>query len=57
MEESRLTPRQKEILWAQQLVAKASAARFFGRIIIEMKEGKIFLVTEEKTFKPPTEEK
>ena len=47
------TPRQKEIAWAQQMLGKLSAQRFFGRVVIEMKEGRITLVTEERTYRPP----
>jgi citrate lyase beta subunit len=53
MEDPQYTPRQKEIVWANQLIAKLSAARFYGELVIEMKDGRIVMVTEKKTTKPP----
>jgi len=47
------TPRQKEVLWAQHRIGQASASRFYGRLIVEMKDGRIVTVTEERSYKPP----
>jgi hypothetical protein len=40
--------------WLFNLVEGLRDRKFYGRVIFEMKEGKIFLIRKEETIKPPS---
>jgi hypothetical protein len=40
--------------WLFNLVEGLRDRKFYGRVIIEMKEGKIYLIRKDETIKPPS---
>ena len=39
--------------WFLQLLKNLREGRFYGKIVLELKEGKVVLIRREETIKPP----
>ena len=40
-------------VWVETLLREAQDAKWYGRLIIEVKKGEVVLATREETLKPP----
>ena len=44
-----------ELKWLIEYVSHLQEVHFYGKLIVEIKEGNIYLLRKEETIKPPTE--
>ena len=43
----------KDDIWVPELLKGLRERQFYGKLVLEMKDGKIVLIRKEETIKPP----